>query len=83
MNSPEVSDKIRHRNGRTRKLAESEVSPEQVVEELYLSALARFPTPPERGLMLEAFSLPGRDRQTAAEDVLWALLNSKEFMYNH
>jgi hypothetical protein len=53
------------------------------VDDLYLSALARFPTPPEKKLMLDAFSLPGRDRQTAAEDVIWSLLNSREFIYNH
>ena len=83
MNSPEVSDKIRYRSGRARKLARSELPPEQVVEALYLAALARIPTPAEKELMLHAFSLPGRDRQTAADDVLWSLLNSKEFMYNH
>ena len=83
MNSSEVSDKIRHRSGRVRRLATSGLLPEQVVEELYFTALSRLPTPPEKKLMLKAFSLPGRDRQTAAEDVLWALLNSKEFIYNH
>ena len=83
MNSSEVSDKIRHRSGRVRRLATSELSSEQVVEELYFTTLARLPTPPEKKLMLKAFSLPGRDRQIAAEDVLWALLNSKEFIYNH
>ena len=83
MNSPEVTDKIGNRSGRARKLAKLELSPEQVVEELYLAALARFPTPQEKQLMLDAFSLPGRDRRYAAEDVLWSLLNSKEFIYNH
>lgn len=83
MNSPEVSEKIESRTGIVRKLATSELSPELVVDDLYLSALARFPTPPEKRLMLDAFSLPGRDRQTAAEDVIWSLLNSREFIYNH
>lgn len=83
MNSPEVSKKIESRTGIARYLAMSELSPERVVDDLYLSALARFPTPPEKKLMLNAFSLPGRGRQSAAEDVLWSLLNSREFMYNH
>lgn len=83
MNSPEVADKIESRNGIARKLAGSDLSPKEVVDELYLSTLARFPTPAEKALMLQAFSLRGHDRRTAAEDVLWSLLNSKEFLYNH
>jgi len=30
-----------------------------------------------------AFELPGATRRSAAEDVLWALLNSAEFVLNH
>ena len=83
MNSPEVADKIQSRNGVARKLVGSDLSPKEVVDGLYLSTLARFPTPAEKALMLQAFSLRGHDRRTAAEDVLWSLLNSKEFLYNH
>ena len=41
------------------------------------------PVEQERGLMLAAFEAPGSDRRQAVEDVLWALVNSKEFLYNH
>ena len=37
----------------------------------------------KRALFLEAFVQPGFDRRTATEDVLWTLLNTKEFLYNH
>ena len=33
--------------------------------------------------MIETFKQEGVDRRAAVEDVLWALLNTKEFIYNH
>ena len=54
-----------------------------MVDELFLMTLARFPHPEERSLMLEAFTAVAPNRRQAVEDVLWALLNTKEFLYNH
>jgi len=81
LNAPEISEKIGHRNGRVRRLAASDKTPVEVIDELYLSTLSRLPVEAERMLMLEAFA--SADRRAAAEDVLWALLNSKEFVFNH
>jgi hypothetical protein len=81
MNSPEIVEKIAAPWGRARRLADSELPAAEVIDELYLSALSRFPRPDEKRLMLEAFAQS--DRRAAAEDILWALLNSKEFLYNH
>jgi hypothetical protein len=33
--------------------------------------------------MLKVFTEAGEDRQAAVEDVLWALLNTRGFVYNH
>ena len=52
------------------------------VEELYVAALSRRPTDVERS-RAEAFVADAADKQKALEDVLWALLNSREFMFNH
>jgi hypothetical protein len=100
LNSPEIEAKVAHRHGRARRLAESSLSPQGVIEELYLATLGRLPTEAETARMLEAFA-PGSDsgdgaaagrggrgadvmaRAAAAEDVLWTLLNSKEFLFNH
>ena len=81
LNAPEIAEKIAHRRGRARKLAASELSPEKIVEEIYLTTLSRFPTTAEQQLMQQAFD--SGDRATAAEDILWALMNSKEFVFNH
>ena len=81
LNAPEIFEKISHRHGQVRKLATSDMSPAELINELYLSTLSRLPTSAEKELMLSAFS--ESDHRAAAEDVLWALLNSKEFVFNH
>ena len=83
MNSPEIGEKLHARSGVARELTASDRTPEQIIEELYLGTLSRFPTARERGVMLRVFAEAGADRRAAAEDVLWALLNSKEFVFNH
>lgn len=83
MNSNEVMEKIHSRTGRARQLADTELTPAAIIDELYLSALARFPREQERALLLEAFAQSGDGRRAAVEDVLWTLLNTKEFLYNN
>lgn len=80
LNAPEIEEKLSHRHGRARALGESGLTPEQIIEELYLATLSRLPKPEEQSLMIQAF---GEGPETGAEDVLWALLNTKEFMFNH
>lgn len=83
MNSEEIMNKIQARAGTVRSLARSKRTPEQIIEELYLSTLTRFPSDAERAAMLRYFAEAGDDRQAATEDALWALLNSRGFVYNH
>ena len=83
LNSPEIMAKIQHRDGTARRLANSELTDDELIDELYLMTLSRFPNDEERSLMREAFSDLEADRTAAVEDVLWALLNSKEFIFNH
>lgn len=83
LNSPEIMAKIQHRDGTARRLANSELTDDELIDELYLMTLSRFAKGEERSLMREAFSDLEADRTAAVEDVLWALLNSKEFIFNH
>lgn len=52
---------------------------EQIVEDLFLRALSRKPSERELSVSLEALR-SAEDRRSVLEDLLWALLNSKEFM---
>jgi hypothetical protein len=81
-NSPEVESKIADSNGRVAKLVQAKVTPEQAVDELYLAAFARDPSADEQKKAL-AYLEKQKDLRRALEDLLWAMLNSREFMFNH
>ena len=82
VNSPEVEDKIANANGRIAKFIQAKATPEQAVEELYLAALARYPTPEDKKKALD-YLAKKQDIRRGLEDLMWALLNSREFMFNH
>jgi hypothetical protein len=68
------------------RLLKSGASDAAVIEELYLGALSRLPTPLEREqltTMLNETAATPEDRRAALEDLLWALVASREFAYNH
>jgi len=57
-------------------------TPKQVVEHLYRRCFARSPTPAE-WQALEPALATGGDAQPWLEDLFWALLNAREFVFNH
>ncbi len=83
MNAPESIAKIRHRQGTARHLAKSQATNDEIIETLYLACFSRFPNEKEFELMRTAFTEPDVSRQEAVEDIIWALLNSREFVFNH
>ena len=59
--------------------------PAEIIQALYLRALTREPTPKETEHLLAAVQ-QGQDpneQKLIFEDIFWALLNSKEFIFNH
>ena len=81
MNSPEVAQKIQSRSGRARSIANSGLSRREMVNSLYLASLSRLPTEEEHQVLSDAFQISSDDPQLAVEDVIWTLLNTKEFLY--
>jgi hypothetical protein len=80
MNSPDLHKKFTSETGRAAKLAASDKQPDEIVEELYLSVYSRFPSDEERQAVTEAFVANG-NRRAATEDLMWALVNTPEFMF--
>jgi hypothetical protein len=66
-------------------MLEQQKSPEEVIHQLYLKTVNRQPTPTEMEKLMAAVN-EGKnngEKQQILNDVFWALLNSKEFIFNH
>ena len=66
-----------------RQLVAGDRPPEDIVREVYLTTLSREPSARELQSAVAAFGATGATRETATEDVFWAVLNSPEFIFNH
>lgn len=80
--SDEMENKIADGNGRLARLFKEETPVPAIVEEVYLAAFARFPSAEERQVG-EDYLNSAEDKRKAAEDLLWTILNSREFVFNH
>ena len=81
LNGDTVNAKITQGGLVTTRLSE-EVPHEKIIEEIYIRCMTRKPTEKELTNLME---LVGQEenKQQALEDVFWALLNSREFVFNH
>jgi hypothetical protein len=66
-------------NNRLGELMKAGKTDRDIVEELYLAALCRLPSAAEASALVARIE-GAPDRRAALEDVLWALLNAKEFV---
>ena len=86
MNSTEVINKVSHHSGRAAKLsADQTKTREQKLREIFLLVYSRAPVQKELDLALSHLAKvqTPQDEKAALEDIIWALINTKEFMYNH
>jgi hypothetical protein len=74
-----LNDMIRDRDNRLSKLLTHGKTDAEILDEFYLAALCRRPTDSEARKILLLLSA-AKDRRSAWEDVLWAIVNSKEFL---
>jgi hypothetical protein len=81
MNAPLLHSRVTADTGRAAKLAASDLAPEKVVEEIYLLVYSRLPDEAELEIGRELFAEKDISRRQASEDLLWALLNTPEFMF--
>jgi len=92
-NGEALNGKLRSDSGLPRRWADSPMTDDQIVEGLFLRALARQPTPAEREKLVAGlkeavagFEQPEKrkeSRRAAVEDLFWAVLTSDECLFNH
>lgn len=83
MNSPKLHAKVTASSGRTAALASSDRSPAELVEELYLLVYARLPKPAELAYAVGLFTEEKAERKKVVEDLMWALINTPEFIFKN
>ena len=83
-NGDTVNQKLAAEHNRLTRLLASGADDEAILEELYLAALARYPSSEERAAFLaELATAPdAAARRQTWEDLVWAILASKEFLFN-
>jgi hypothetical protein len=82
INGPAVNDRLRNPTNRIGKLIAAKKMDTEILEELFMTSLSRQPTWDEAKAMLEHVSR-SPNKRLAWEDVHWALINSKEFLFRH
>ena len=84
LNSKEVQEKISKNEARAAMLAtDTERSHEERMTELYQVVFARNPRPDEMEVAIGYIGRHQDNPRIAYEDILWALINTKEFLFNH
>lgn len=84
LNSSEVQNKISSGSGRAAMLANQKDRPHaDRIQELYRWVYSREPDPEETEIALAHIEKHKDNVKIAYEDILWALINTKEFLFNH
>jgi hypothetical protein len=86
-NGKTLNDKIRSKDSRVGQWLREKVTDDEALGRLFLLALSREPTAAERRKFKELLADAAADKQAARrealEDLFWAVLASKEFVFNH
>jgi len=83
MNSEKLYRDIGHDNGKARALAGSEKTAAEISFELYRLIFGREPTADETALVTEQLVAEGAIRQQVIENLMWAMVNSAEFVFQN
>jgi hypothetical protein len=94
LNSADIKGKLSGANGRAEKLVKAGGTDADKIRSLYLTAFARSPSAEEVREAEEYLKRPLTDargepldplkaKRSSLEDLIWALMNAKEFLYNH
>ena len=82
INGPTINEKVRNPNNRIGRMLAAKTSEVEMLNELYLSTLSRLPNQENVKVALDHVA-HATDKRKAWEDIQWALLNAKEFLFRH
>jgi hypothetical protein len=82
LNSTQITDKIKN-SKKLKALSDKLTTKEKLIEEIYLLVINRFPTKTEINTVLTYYTENKKDNYQPTCDLVWALINTKEFLFNH
>jgi hypothetical protein len=80
LNSQEIQSKLTRVGGRSEMMVRDSRPDAEKVEELFVWAFARRPSQAQMDVALRNIQANGKSRQFAYENIIWALINTKEFI---
>ena len=83
LNAPDLKGKLASPTGRAQRLATDQRPIEERIKELYVAAFAREPRSVELQTALGYLNEPNTAAGDNFQDLIWALINTKEFLFNH
>jgi hypothetical protein len=83
-NGDTILKKLEAKDGKIDSLLTGGLPNYRIIEELYLAALSRYPIDRELTPLLATMNdAPANERRAVLEDVYWAVMSSREFLFNH
>ncbi len=82
LNSEQLAGKLASSPSLKRLLTAKMKDPE-LIDEIYLMTLSRFPSADEKQKLVAYLARNPAARPTALQDLVWAVFNTKEFLFNH
>ncbi len=83
INGDTLNKKLSSPDGYLNLLLKLGLSDTRILEHITLSSLGRYPTESEKTNLPKLLAMKGNARREALEDLTWALLTGKEFLFNH
>jgi hypothetical protein len=85
-NGNTLNDRLRDKKSRVEQWLKEKISDREAIDRIFLLALCREPSPTERQRFLTLMAETGRDagssRREVLEDLFWAILAGREFLFN-
>jgi hypothetical protein len=84
-NGDTINDKLKQKGSRIDSLISSRKPASAIIEEAYLASVSRLPTPEESKAMtaLVDSTKAEAEKREILQDILWSLLSSRDFVFNH